>query len=174
MNFLKKISSLALAGLLFCNISLMAQDKDMMDHMKKDHIMLNTSELTWVDGPKSLPLGSKMAVIEGNPAESGLFTLRLKFPAGYSIKPHTHPADEHVTVIEGALYMGMGAKYNEASAKELKQGSFAVMMQGTQHYAYTKKECVVQLHGIGPWGINYINPEDDPRTPKMKGMEKGE
>lgn len=33
----------------------------------------------------------------------------------------------------------------------------------TQHYAFTNEETVIQLHGVGPWAINYVNPADDPR-----------
>lgn len=133
---------------------------------KPDHIMLTEPELKWVDGPPALPPGAKMAVLEGNPAQAGLFTMRLKLPANYKVSPHWHPADEHVTVISGNFYMGLGEKFDEKGMKELPAGGFAVMATGTRHFAMTKKEAVVQVHAMGPWGINYVNPADDPRQAK--------
>jgi len=84
-------------------------------------------------------------------------TRRRRVPA------HWHPADEHITVISGTFYMGMADKLDEAAAKELPAGSFVVMPAKHHHFALTKSETVVQLHGMGPWGINYVNPTDDPR-----------
>jgi quercetin dioxygenase-like cupin family protein len=134
---------------------------------KPDHIMLTGPELVWKDAPPSLPTGAKLAVLEGDPAQPGPFTMRIKAPAGYKVPPHWHPADEHVTVISGGFFMGLGDKFDEKGMKELTPGSFAVMVTGTRHFAMTKKETVVQVHGIGPWGINYVNPADDPRQAKV-------
>ena len=128
------------------------------------HVMVTTADLKWVDGPPSLPPGAKVAGMEGNAKEPGPFTMRLKFPANYKIAPHTHPADEHVTVISGTFYMGMGDKFDEAAAKELPTGSFVVMPTKQAHFGMTKGETVVQLHGTGPWGVTYVNPADDPRS----------
>ena len=78
--------------------------------------------------------------------------------------PHWHPAVEHVTVISGTFYMGMGDKFKEKKAKKLTPGGFAAMEIGSRHYAFTKNEpSIIQLHGMGPWGITYVNPKDDPR-----------
>jgi len=128
------------------------------------HVMLTSGDLKWVDGPPSLPPGAKAAGMEGNAKEPGLFTMRLKFPANYKVSPHWHPADEHLTVISGTFYMGMGDKLDEAATKELPAGSFVVMPSKQPHFAMTKGETVVQLHGMGPWGITYVNPADDPRS----------
>ncbi|MCI0595615.1 MAG: cupin domain-containing protein [candidate division Zixibacteria bacterium] len=133
---------------------------------RPDHIMLTEPELKWADAPPSLPPGAKLAVLEGDPAQPGPFTMRIKAPAGYKVPPHWHPADEHVTVISGSFFMGLGDKFDEKAMKELTPGGFAVMATGTRHFAMTKKETVVQVHGIGPWGINYVNPADDPRQAK--------
>lgn len=132
-----------------------------------DHIMIVPDSIKWIDGPASLPPGSKVAVIEGDPSVTGLFTMRAKIPANYKIMPHWHPADEHITVIQGACYMGLGADFVENSASKLAAGGFAVLKKGTHHYFFTKEECIIQLHGVGPWGITYINPADDPRNKKV-------
>jgi len=137
-----------------------------MSQMTADHIMAIPADMQWVDAPPGLPPGAKVAVIEGNPGKPGLFTMRGKIPANYKIMPHTHPADEHVTVIEGSCYMGMGGKFDENPATKMSTGAFAVMKTGTIHYFFTKKECIIQIHGVGPWGITYLNPADDPRNKK--------
>lgn len=127
------------------------------------HVMVTPSEMRWADGPPSIPAGATFAMIEGDPKNAALFTMRLKLPAAYRIPAHWHPADEHVTVISGTFHMGMGDKLDTAKGKALGVGSFAVMPTKTHHYAWTNEETIIQLHGMGPWGINYVNPADDPR-----------
>lgn len=135
----------------------------------QQHIILPAGEVKWGEGTPSLPPGAKMAVIEGDPkAANALFTLRFKMPDGYAIPPHYHPADEHVTVISGTFNMGMGSVLDKKLTTVLPAGSFAVMPRGHPHFAFARGETVVQLHGVGPWGITYLNPADDPRNAKMK------
>jgi quercetin dioxygenase-like cupin family protein len=111
----------------------------------------------------SLPPGAKIAVIQGPMNEEKPFTVRLKFPANYAIPAHSHPGLEHVTVLSGTFHMGTGDKLDAKQAKALPPGSVAIMQPKTNHFALTKAETVVQLHGMGPWGVNYVNPADDPR-----------
>ena len=156
---------LLFVAITFGIISVAAQEHDMKPSDKKaDHIMVKPDNVKWMDGPTSIPAGAKAAVIEGDPKAVGLFTMRLSLPAGYKIPAHWHPADEHVTVLSGALYMGVGDKYDESKLQALPVGSFAMMVTGTRHYASTKEATVIQLHGMGPWGIHYVNPADDPRN----------
>lgn len=125
-----------------------------------------TQDLKWMDGPASLPKGAKVALLEGNPAQEGPFTMRLQLPDGFKIQPHWHPAVEHVTVISGTFNLGMGEKFDTSGGRALPAGSFAFMPPGMKHFAWAKGETVVQVHGIGPWKINYVNPSDDPRNQK--------
>ncbi|MBI3587456.1 MAG: cupin domain-containing protein [Ignavibacteriales bacterium] len=141
---------------------LTAQHQQAASH-QPDHIMVMPGNIVWSNGPASLPAGAKIAIIEGDLTKPGLFTARLKLPANYAIRPHWHPADEHITVIAGTFYMGLGETFNAEQAKEIPVGGFAVMATGTRHFALTKNETIIQLHGMGPWAINYINPADDPR-----------
>jgi quercetin dioxygenase-like cupin family protein len=127
-----------------------------------DHMMIGPNELKWADVP-SLPPGAKIAVIEGAMNEAKPFTIRLKFPADYSIPAHSHPAVERVTVLSGTFHMGTGDKLDPKQVKPLSAGSIAIMQPKTNHFALTKSETVVQLHGTGPWGVTYVNPADDPR-----------
>ena len=130
--------------------------------MASDHMMATPDELKWVDIP-SLPPGAKLAVIEGPLNQAGPLTFRLKLPANYQIPAHWHPAIEHVTVISGTFNMGAGDKLDRAKTKALTAGSVAIMQPKTNHFGWTKDETIVQVHGIGPWGVTYVNPADDPR-----------
>jgi quercetin dioxygenase-like cupin family protein len=132
-----------------------------------EHRIFTSADMKWSEGPPSLPKGVKVAVLEGDLAAPGPFTMRVMAPAGYKIPPHWHPGIEHVTVISGALYMGLGETWDESKGHELSPGSFAYMQAGTKHFAWTKKVTVLQVHGVGPWGITYINPSDDPRNQKQ-------
>ncbi|MGH2575572.1 MAG: cupin domain-containing protein, partial [Ignavibacteria bacterium] len=91
---------------------------------------------------------------------------RIKAPAGFKIAPHWHPGVEHVTVISGTFYLGHGEKFDEMMGTALTAGSLAIMQPKTAHFAFAKEETVVQLHGLGPWEIVYVNPEDDPANKK--------
>ena len=127
------------------------------------HAMVTPGELKWVDVP-SLPPGAKLAVIEGPLNEPAPVTFRLKLPANYRIPAHWHPGTEHVTVLSGTFYMGAGEAADPAQAMALPAGSAAIMQPGTRHYALTRgDEVIVQVHGVGPWGVTYVNPAEDPR-----------
>src|SRR5207302_4841524 len=75
-----------------------------------------------------------------------------------------HPNDEHLTVIQGTFVIGMGRSASRETAKELPVGSFLLIPNRTDHYAWAKGETIVQLHGVGPGGLLYVNPADDPRN----------
>jgi quercetin dioxygenase-like cupin family protein len=120
-------------------------------------------QVAWAPAPPALPAGAKLAVVEGNPGEAGPFTMRLQMPSGYRLPPHYHPAVEHVTVLKGTFKVGMGDKFDRSAMTPLPTGTFAALQPGTRHYAEAQGETVVQLHGIGPWDIIYVNPTDDPR-----------
>jgi quercetin dioxygenase-like cupin family protein len=122
--------------------------------------------IEWKAGPAALPPGAKMAVLEGDPTKEGPFVVRFQFPEGYHVPPHTHPKTERVTVIAGALYLATGEALDRNSAKKLPAGSFGYWPAGMKHAAWSEGETVIQLHGTGPWQINYVNPADDPRNAK--------
>lgn len=126
------------------------------------HRVVDPAQLDWQDVP-SLPRGAKIAVIEGPMSDAVPFTVRLKFPANYRLPPHMHPAVERVTVLSGTFSMGMGTAFDAARLVPLQPGAMMIMQPGTPHFASTTGETVVQLHGMGPWGVTYVNPADDPR-----------
>jgi quercetin dioxygenase-like cupin family protein len=127
---------------------------------------VQADEIKWGPAPPVLPAGAKIAVLSGDPAGTGLVTIRLKMPAGYKIPPHWHPTDEHVTVISGSLALGMGDVLDETHSKTLKAGGYGVAPANMHHFAWTKTGAVVQVHMMGPFKITYVNPADDPSQKK--------
>ena len=123
-------------------------------------------KLQWGPAPDVLPPGAQLAVVEGDPAKSGPYTMRLKMPAGYKISPHHHARREHVTVLSGEFKVGMGDSFDASKMSTFSAGSFAWLEPSAHHYALASKETVIQLHGAGPWEIIYIHPADDPRKAK--------
>lgn len=138
---------------------------------KAQHNVIRSDELTWTDGPAALPPGARVAKLEGDPMMKGVFTLRLEMPAGYQVAPHTHPRTEHITVVSGTLNVAMGEKMDKSRGRALSAGGFAAMHPGMAHYVWTTEKTVLQLHGIGPWEINYVNPSDDPRQ-RVRGEDE--
>jgi len=132
-------------------------------HDTPKHVMVMPSDVKWNPAPASLPGGAQIALLEGDSSKPGAFTFRLKMPDRYEIAPHWHPADEHATVLQGTLVMGLGVKFDRSAGRELSAGSFAMLPNGTRHFAWTKGETIIQVHGVGPWSITYVNPADDPR-----------
>lgn len=131
------------------------------------HRIFLPGDIVWGEGPASLPKGAKMSVLHGDPAAPGIVAFRALLPAGYRVPPHWHPADEHVTVISGEFIMGMGEKFDESKGHAIPVGGVAIMPAGERHFAWTKVETVIQVHAMGPWGITYVNPQDDPRNAKQ-------
>jgi quercetin dioxygenase-like cupin family protein len=127
-------------------------------------ISVGPDAIEWSPAPASLPSGAEIAVLEGDLTKQEPHTVRLRFPDGYRVAPHSHPLREHITVLKGTLMMGMGKTVETSGASALPPGAFFVLPVGDHHYVWTRGETIVQLHGIGPWGIDYVNPEDDPRN----------
>lgn len=154
---MKALTSVSLAfGLCMAGISFVSAQH------AGHHKMVMPGDLTWADVP-SLPPGAKIAVIEGPLNQAVPFTIRLRFPANYAIPAHSHPAIERVTVLSGTFHMGVGDKLDKTKTNPLSAGAIGIMQPGTNHFAWTAEETIVQLNGNGPWGINYVNPADDPR-----------
>lgn len=124
--------------------------------------MTNPGTVKWGEAPSSLPKGAKLAVLYGDPGKDGPFVVRLKTPAGYKVPPHWHSQAENLTVISGTLYLGAGDKMDMGHAHALKTGGFHYLPAKAHHYAFSKTETVVQIHGTGPLDINYLDPKDDP------------
>lgn len=156
------ISAIAAAGIL-CSGSFAA-----IQAQSQTHVIRTLKEAQWGPAPPVLPAGAQIAVLAGNPMKQEPYTIRLKFPANYAIPAHSHPTDEHVVVVSGALTFGMGDKLikNASTNKTLATGGFALMPANMNHFAFTAQETTIVLYGMGPVEFKYVDPADDPRIAK--------
>jgi quercetin dioxygenase-like cupin family protein len=103
----------------------------------------------WVAGTGGYK-GTQVAVLVGDPTKSGMYVMRLKVPAGTTFPPHVHGDVENVTVISGALWVGLGKTMDQSQLKPLPAGTFATVPANFPHYAMAKEETVIQIEGMGP------------------------
>jgi quercetin dioxygenase-like cupin family protein len=122
------------------------------------------ANLKWMDAPPALPSGAQMAVVSGDPGKKGMFTIRLKMPADYAVPAHHHPTDEHVSVVSGKIGYGMSDHLDREKAKSLAPGNRLTMKAGMNHWVFANAPAVVQVSGMGPFQITYVDPKDDPRS----------
>ena len=134
----------------------------------EEHVTMNADAMKWMDAPPALPKGAKFALLNGDPSKSGSYTVRLKTPAGYKVPPHWHSQAENLTIISGALYLGVGDTMSTAEAKPLRAGGYHYLPAKAHHFAYTKVPTVIQITGEGPFDIQYLDPKDDPQKAAMR------
>jgi len=130
------------------------------------HILVLPDAVEWHDAPPSMPRGAKVAVLEGDPAKPGFFAMRAKMPDGYRIGPHWHPGVERVTVLAGTFHLGNGEKFDKSAARAMPAGTYSSMQPGMKHFGWAEGETIIQVATEGPWGITYVDPNDDPRNGK--------
>jgi len=127
------------------------------------HVIAQPDSLKWTAAPPVLPKGAQIAALYGDPDKAEPFVFRLKFPAGYKVAAHIHPNDYDLTVLSGTMYLGMGDKFDAARGDGLKAGGYLHLPKNTHHYEWSTEDTVIQLSGIGPVGMTYLDPSDDPR-----------
>jgi quercetin dioxygenase-like cupin family protein len=120
-------------------------------------------DFKWGPAPAIFPPGAQMAVLQGDPGSTSLFTVRLRMPDNYKIPPHTHPTDEIVTVIRGTFRVGMGETFQRRDMLTLGDGGFVVAPANHAHFALTRGQTIVQVHAMGPFAMTYVNPADTPK-----------
>jgi quercetin dioxygenase-like cupin family protein len=160
----KKIASVMTAAAILCGGSLAT-----LSAQGHAHVIQTPTEAQWGPAPPLIPPGAQIAVLSGDPMKAVPYAIRLKFPANYAIPAHSHPTDENVVVVSGALTFGMGEKLAKGAAanKTLPPGGYALMPANMNHFAYTTaRETTIVLYGQGPVEFKYVNPSDDPRTAK--------
>ncbi len=127
--------------------------------MDANMAMAGGSTLQWSDlKVPGFDPGTKIAVVHGDPAGNGDYTVRLKFPDGYRFPVHWHPKAEHLTVLSGKLLLGMGTKADRAAEKTYTSGDFLYIPAKNTHFGGAKGVTVIQLHGMGPFTINLGTP----------------
>ena len=120
-------------------------------------------EVDWKAFP-AFPPSVRLAVLVGDPVEPSPYVIRVKAPSGVKLMPHRHPEDRIYTVISGVFYIGLGEKFDGDKVKAYPPGSVIVLPGDTWHFHWAKSgEYVTQVTAIGPLGLEYENPADDPR-----------
>ena len=127
------------------------------------HTVVKADGIQWGPAPPVLPAGSKFAVVTGDPGKDGPFTIRAWLPDGYRVPPHWHPTIENVTVLSGTFGVGTGDTFDAAKGEKLAAGGFVSLPAEMRHFAWAEGDTVIQVHGNGPFALNYVNPADDPR-----------
>jgi Domain of unknown function (DUF4437) len=159
-------AGLAVIGVLVVSVALRGGPAALVHDRAADMELFAADKINWHEGPCSLPKGAMIAVLEGDPAREGPFVFRLKLPDGYRVPPHTHPKTERVTVLSGRFNIGMGDRFDEKATKVMAAGAYGYWLAGMKHFVWAKGETILQFHGTGPWSIQYLNPDDDPRKEK--------
>ncbi len=121
-------------------------------------------DLVWQPFP-AFPPSVRLAVVVGNPAAPGPYTIRVKVPNGVKLMPHRHPEDRVYTVISGVFYIGLGDRFDAARLRAYPAGAVIVLPGNTSHFHWAKSgEYVTQVSASGPLGIEYVDAQDDPRN----------
>lgn len=153
----RECSGIALALLVALGATSALSQDDMAQPMPPE-------TMEWGAAPPTLPEGAELAVLSGNPMEAGDFVVRLRFPDGYAVPPHTHPTAENVTVISGTIIFAHGEDPASAEPQEIAMGGYIMIPADHPHRAEAQGETVIQIHGEGPFEVSYLDPADDPRN----------
>lgn len=123
----------------------------------------DAASATYQPGPPNLPKGTRISMISGDPSKPGPFVLRVTFPANTVIAPHTHSEVETLTILSGSIYHEHGPTLDKTAGKQLRAGGFVYLPKDMPHSLWTADQPVeLQVNGSGPFGLNYVNPSDDP------------
>ena len=125
-------------------------------------ILVTPDQVPWTDSPV-IP-NAKGAFLVGDPSKPEVTVLRVWLPPHCKHPPHSHPFPEVATVLSGRVGFGLGDAFDPSKGRILEAGSFAVVPAKRSHYIWTEnEEAIVQVQFVGPFGIDYVNPADDPR-----------
>jgi hypothetical protein len=157
-NALKWLGPATLVALLFvaAPVSVRAEDAT----------LVNPDKMKWV--PLDAVPGTEIAVLSGDPSKQGMFVIEWRGPAGTKAAPHWHTNTELVAQISGNALVGMGDDVDLEKGMPLAHGGFGSMPAKMHHWYVAQSPFVVLIEGEGPFDVNFIHPEDDPRTKTSK------
>jgi quercetin dioxygenase-like cupin family protein len=121
-------------------------------------------DIDWKPFP-AFPPSARLAIVVGEPSEPGLYVIRVMVPSGTKLMPHRHPEDRVYTVISGVFYIGLGNQFDEEQLRAYPPGAVIVLPGDTPHFHWAKSGAyVTQVSALGPLGLEYLDPSDDPRN----------
>jgi hypothetical protein len=135
------------------------------------HKIVHFGDLKWTPIIK----GCDLAPVAGDMnAEGEPFVLRIRCADGSKIPAHWHPTDENVTVLKGTFLVGMGESFEESKLQTMNGGNFVTVPKEMRNFAMSKGETIVQVHALGPFKVNWVNPSDvqPPDTPPAAAKPK--
>jgi hypothetical protein len=145
---------------------------------KQSAMVVEPGSEKWGDVPAAALVGTpsvemggtlRLAVIQGDPTKAGgTYTLRLSCTDGLKIAPHWHPTTENVTVVKGAAAVGMGSTWDDAALKDVPLGGFFSAGPQMRHFAQCKGDTILQVHGVAPFVVNFVSPDESEPSKKPK------
>ncbi len=103
--------------------------------------------------------GARFVALYGDMTTEGEpFVFRLEVQPGFEIRPHTHPNTEHMTVLSGRFFIGLGETMDKEDATAYGPGSYIAIAAGVPAYMWAEEETVIQVHGVGPLTTEFITP----------------
>jgi quercetin dioxygenase-like cupin family protein len=125
---------------------------------------VRAEDVDWQPFP-AFPPPARLSVLVGDPSKPGPYVIRVKVPDGARLMPHKHPEDRIYTVLSGVFYIGLGEKFDEGKLAAFAPGSLVVLPGGQPHFHWAKSgEYITQVTAVGPLGLEYLDPGDDPRV----------
>ena len=104
------------------------------------------------------PLSGDAEILYGDPEKPGEpFAMRIRELPGTIIPLHTHPVDEHITIVQGTWYFAVGDTWDKSKLNELRTGDYAFAPKGSTMFGYCPDGAIVQVHGIGPFQIHFLH-----------------
>jgi quercetin dioxygenase-like cupin family protein len=123
-------------------------------------------DIDWKVFP-AFPPSVRLAAVVGDPSKPGPYVTRVKVPHGAKLMPHKHPEDRIYTVMSGVFYIGLGDQFDADKLVAYPPGTVLVLPGDTHHFHWAKSgEYITQITAIGPLGLEYLDPHDDPRAQK--------
>lgn len=126
-------------------------------------VVITPDKINWSTF-NAFPPGAKAAFLTGDPRKPGYFALRVKIPPNYKVPPNWQTVEIFVTVLSGSYSIGVGNNFNPKNGKTLPSTGSVVIPADSHLYFWSKKGAILEIHGVGPWDIHYVNPADDPRN----------
>jgi hypothetical protein len=97
--------------------------------------------------------GAQSAVVVGDPSKPGFYMVYNKWTKGHHFsKPHFHPNDRYIVVLQGTWWVGSGPKFDpENGSVPMPPGSFVTHYAKQVHWDGAKDEdAVLLIMGEGP------------------------
>jgi len=127
-------------------------------------------DIDWKPFP-AFPPAARLAIVVGSTSEPAPYVIRVKVSAGVKLMPHRHPEDRIYTVISGVFYVGLGDRFDASKVEAYPPGTVIILPGNTPHFHWAKSgEYVTQITAIGPLGLEYLDPRDDPREQERQSI----